>query len=425
VDVEVDHSKRDLTRIAMADADVGAGDHAIDQIVRHRFAGLVVNGEPAQDRRVAKPALEALRWHLDEVQWHVQPGMLAVPGLGEHFVERVAELVKKRAHILPCPQRRLIAHGRRKIADDGGDRRLVAALGELAAADELKGREVRVLARPRMQVEVDGAQRAPSGRIANPRDLHVVGPFVDGSLDDDVERERPFVQIEDPAQQGLLREVLSHDLLVDGIIALEHQIEIIGDVLVPEIFDRKLGIVEFLAGDVTQPELLGVEDPVDSSIEIEDEALRHLGGLGHPRLDLIVGPGLVAEPFGDACAQLHDLQDRRGVLGHCSLHPGLQRPPSSLAAGRVLHHGIELRLQRGPDQVTPGGRVSFERLQLFVAKTLELLGLEHDEALGGLDGEVDLGGQLGQSRAPVGDLRAILGAQHQTLAAIIVEHVVE
>ena len=76
-------------------ARVLCGYQAVEQALRHRLAGLVVAGEPAQDGRLPTPVLKHLRRRLHEVVVRRGAGVPQVLGPGERRVQHVPELVEE------------------------------------------------------------------------------------------------------------------------------------------------------------------------------------------------------------------------------------------------------------------------------------------------------------------------------------------
>ena len=79
----------------------------VDQFLRHRLAALVVLGEVAEHFRIADPVLVELRRELDEVARGVGARQARVFLIGEHAVQRMAELVEHRDYVVIRQQRRL------------------------------------------------------------------------------------------------------------------------------------------------------------------------------------------------------------------------------------------------------------------------------------------------------------------------------
>ena len=79
----------------------------VDQRLRHRLAGLVVLGVVGEHLRVERPVLVELRRELDEVARRVGAGERRILHVREHAVQRVAELVEHRGHVVEAEQRRL------------------------------------------------------------------------------------------------------------------------------------------------------------------------------------------------------------------------------------------------------------------------------------------------------------------------------
>ncbi len=101
------------------------GEHAREQFVGQRFAGLPMPREQVQ--RLALPAevLHELAGQFDRVPFHaVDAGDARVIDFGEQMMQAVAEFVEQRGDFVMREQARAIRGRRRKIAGEVGDRQM-------------------------------------------------------------------------------------------------------------------------------------------------------------------------------------------------------------------------------------------------------------------------------------------------------------
>ena len=94
----------------------------VDQRLRHRRAGLVVHRVVREHLRVERPVLVELRGKLDEVARDVGARQRRVLLVGEQAVQRVAELVEHRRHVVEADERGLARRRLREVGDVVDDR---------------------------------------------------------------------------------------------------------------------------------------------------------------------------------------------------------------------------------------------------------------------------------------------------------------
>ena len=88
----------------------------LQQVVRHRLAGLVVPGELLQHLGPLQPVLVELRGQLDEIGEHAGARQRRIGHVGQQAVQAVAELVEQRARVVERQQRRLAAGALGEVA---------------------------------------------------------------------------------------------------------------------------------------------------------------------------------------------------------------------------------------------------------------------------------------------------------------------
>src|SRR5260370_4523884 len=87
----------------------------IHQGVGHRLAGLVMLRIAGEYGWVKRPMLVELRWKLDKVARHDSESRIAA--VIEHSVQRMAEFVKNRGHVIESQQGRLTGSRLGKVGD--------------------------------------------------------------------------------------------------------------------------------------------------------------------------------------------------------------------------------------------------------------------------------------------------------------------
>ena len=82
-------------------------EHFVEQLLRHRRAGLIMLRVMLQHFRPGLPHLVHLGRILDEIARHARPAEARVFHVRKHPVERMAELVERRPHFVVGEQGRL------------------------------------------------------------------------------------------------------------------------------------------------------------------------------------------------------------------------------------------------------------------------------------------------------------------------------
>ena len=136
VHVEVDERAGEELHGREPLVEVACRHQAIEQRLGDRLAGLVMHGEPRQDRRLTEPVLVDLRRQLHEIGRHGGAGDAREGHIRQQAVQRVPELVEQRLCIVVRQQRRLARSGLVEVADidhDWGARTAELALVAVAA----------------------------------------------------------------------------------------------------------------------------------------------------------------------------------------------------------------------------------------------------------------------------------------------------
>ena len=156
VHVEVKRRVQPLPRVLDALA-IALGHHRLfEQLVGHRLATRADLAHQPEHAAVVDPALEHLRWRLDEVTQH--PGLRRVTRGRQVVVHRMAELVQQGLHLV---ERQAFA------VEVDHQRRLRRALQALRATAQRPHRSVVVLAFPRVQVDIQRGPRLAARAVAD------------------------------------------------------------------------------------------------------------------------------------------------------------------------------------------------------------------------------------------------------------------
>src|SRR5204862_6610442 len=81
------------------------GDEALQQIVRQRFACLVMPGKLPKHLRLLLPVLVKLRGQFDEIGEYAGAGQRRIGDIRQHPVQAMAELMKQRPRVVWRQQR--------------------------------------------------------------------------------------------------------------------------------------------------------------------------------------------------------------------------------------------------------------------------------------------------------------------------------
>ena len=107
MEIEIDQRRGDIFDRGKALVESARGEQPLQQFLRHRLAGLVMQGEAPQHFRLLEPVLVELRRQLDEIGGDAGAGDHRIGDVGEQAVQRVAEFVEQRAGVVEAQQRRL------------------------------------------------------------------------------------------------------------------------------------------------------------------------------------------------------------------------------------------------------------------------------------------------------------------------------
>ena len=352
VQLHVDQRRGQVFGRAEALAELAGRLDLVDQGLRDRLAGLIVQGELVQHLLGRQPVLVQLAGELDIVARHGRARHRRIGGVGVQAVQGVAELVEQGGGVVPRDQQGLAGLALDEVGvvrDDRGD----LALEPLLRAVGVHPR-ARALARAGIGVEV------PQAHV-----LAGLGHLIDGDV----------LVIDGDAFQLLVLEAVELARGPEHALAQLVQLQV------------RLHLVH-IEGVLRQADLLGVETVVprlqlEPAAFLVDDRL-HVGDvdgdlgdgrgphrlhqrhgvfrrLGHGVLEAPVGVGLVAQQLGALDAQLQDLADDGVVVGRAAVVAAVdERAPDLLArrADRAL----------GQERVDAGAGVDDDELARKLAR---------------------------------------------------------
>ena len=76
MEIEIDQGRGDVFDGGKTLVEIARGDEPLQQVLRHRLAGLVMAGEAPQHLRLLQPVLVKLRRQFDEIGGHAGAGNL-------------------------------------------------------------------------------------------------------------------------------------------------------------------------------------------------------------------------------------------------------------------------------------------------------------------------------------------------------------
>ena len=91
------------------------GFNFIEQLLRHRRAGLIMLRVILKHVRPARPHFIHLRRVFDKIPRHARSAEPRIFHIGKHSMKRVTKFVKRSPHFVVCQQRRLAGRGFRNI----------------------------------------------------------------------------------------------------------------------------------------------------------------------------------------------------------------------------------------------------------------------------------------------------------------------
>ena len=229
--------------------------------------------------------------------------------------------------------------GQRPVAHDARPRKLVRAVRSPERRQHREVREMTELVGPRVEVEVEPAQRRAGGRVDDGIARHVRRPGVRRCHLLEPDPQKLAVETHDRREHVVHGEVLLDLVLRERVPAAPEPLEIIG--IIPR-FDPAGDAVP--AGERPQPGDLGHGLPAERRLEAREQGEHPGGRLGHPRAQLVRPPVGEAEqvsqriPHGERRVQPgHVGLAAAAVEGHVEARP-------RLAIGERLHEGSERAL---------------------------------------------------------------------------------
>ena len=342
VHIEVDERAGEELHGREALVEVARRHQAIEQRLGDRLAGLVMDGEPRQDRRLSEPVLVDLRRQLHEIGRHGGAGDTREGDIRQQAVQRVAELVEQGLRVVVGQKCRLARGGLVEIADVQHDRSTHTA--ELALVAEAAHPRARLLRGAREEITVEETDQATVALTDLP-DAHIR-------------------VIDRQVLAG--RELQAPELVGDEELRLQHLVELeVGlELVLVEIEARLadlLGVVAPVPALQLEPAALGVDQRLHVGAFLEgalarrlpdalDQVARRRRRLRHAVGEHEVRMGREAEQLGAFGAQRHHLADDLAVVPLVAVGttggPGLE----GLLAQRAVVAELQEGLDRGAGQ---------------------------------------------------------------------------
>ena len=167
---QIHQSESELAHLGVGGAEIARVAHLLQKLGRDRRAGLVVPRKQIQRLAFPGPVLHDLRRQLHEIPRHVHAGEAAQLHAAQTMVQQMAELVKNGLDLAMRQQRRAILAGRRQVAADQAQMRILTVRPSPCASPVIRvihpGAPAFVLARKPVGVK-SAHQIAARGRLSS------------------------------------------------------------------------------------------------------------------------------------------------------------------------------------------------------------------------------------------------------------------
>ena len=344
----VEHRRLEVLRRLEARLEVLRALHLVEESLRHRLARLVVPGEVRHNLLVARPHLVELRRKLDPVARRAAREK-RILRLVEEAVQRVAELVEERGHLVEGEQSRLALGGPGDVEVIRGDRLL---------AEQARLRHVRVHPRAALLVVAlvvvanEEADLRPV-RIDHVEHAHV--RLVDGQVvslfeADPVELVR---RVEDAVLEDAVQlEVRFHGGLVEVVALPAELLRVKRPVPRCELEALPLRCLRLRIDDRHQIRgvLLRLGDR--RGRELTEHPVDRLGRARGLLLERVNRPVLLSEERRLPGAQREDARDDAGVVciaAHAARDRRLEEALAECAVGQVAQRRLHRRVLQRKD----------------------------------------------------------------------------
>ncbi|AUX44084.1 uncharacterized protein SOCE26_055440 [Sorangium cellulosum] len=288
VELQIDRRERELPLRRERPPEAARPGHRLEEAVRDLLARRVVLREQVEHLARPRPLLEHLARRLDEVAHGRGPRVGGQLRAREEVVQHVPELVEEGHHVLVGHERRL-RPGLREVALERRDRRLPRPVVEPLRRPHREHRRVFVLVGPAVEVEVELPDHLAAG--AHLVRGHVGVPGVRGELLV-LEAVHPRGDVHEPplhrADLEVVRERLRAELVLGRADAVLQVVALGGRELVGRLASEPHVLLHELGE-------LGLGGLLQRGPDLVEEGAHGAARLGHPRLDRVVGPALVAE----------------------------------------------------------------------------------------------------------------------------------
>ena len=313
---EVEQAELQLTQDKHRRLVVLRRQHFIQQLLRQRFAGLVVAGDKRQRVRLPAPVFHKLAWQLDSIPRHsADAGDACGFDAGQHVVQAVTELVEQGDHFIVGKQRRFAAHRTVEVTGQVGDRFLQGTIRFTHLAHAVVHPRPAALVLTRVEIEVEAAAQFVF-LVIQLEEAHVRMPDVDiGTLfgGDAIDALHHFKQ----AVNGFVfREVRAQLLVADAVEVLLLFFAVVSNVPRLQLVHAELRFREGAQlGQLFFTLRTGAFRQIGQEVEHLLRVFRHFGG------ERFVGVVFKAQQLRQLVAQGEDFRHDRAVVPLTGIRP--------------------------------------------------------------------------------------------------------
>ena len=154
----VQQSETQLTATQVPHIEVGCIQQLLDQLVRHRLARFVMDGNLMEKRLFRQPVFHQLGGQLHKVAIDIGAGQAGVGASGKEAMQGMTELVQKRIDLIIRQQGGLVGRRTAEIHDNDDLRPFVPSLGRLVLRLDVVHPGSRLLAVAREEVRIENGQ---------------------------------------------------------------------------------------------------------------------------------------------------------------------------------------------------------------------------------------------------------------------------
>ena len=363
--------------------------------------------------------LHELGRHLYKVARHIGTRERSIVAVGEDAVERVAELVEQRFHLVHIQHGRLVDGRLAEVEHQRHDRNLVFTVTSVILLSEVGHPRARALALTREEVHIDdGNDLAP---IIHFKSLHIrmiyrqIAILLEG---DPIEVVADIEKTLHGSVQGKIR---TDGLIVEVVFLFSHLLTIIAPVK-----SFQLGARMILAQHLLVVCGLCLGFRKSRIPHLAQEFVHCIGRLGHTVVQKVCSVGVEAQQLGAFQTEVGNLVDDGGIVKLATqTATGIGSPDllAKLAVLTVHQEGLPSGDVQGEDVLAGRSLVLFASfqgiIQLIFRKAFEFFHITDHEfiSVGGIEHIVaELQGQLGQLLVDITEAFLLVGGHVGTTA---------